>query len=168
MSERTGSVRTSGATSHGAGREGRNPNYRINREERYGKSMEYLTQDAKLFPSYAVLLIYSALVGYENDAFLPVERPLPGMGIHLTNFDSIPGGRELLDLLAFARMRSQEALATDESYKAFEGYANAGYPLLLQKLGIAEGEVLDDQRVVELTKHLYALSVPGGGGLSVS
>ncbi|WP_204573471.1 hypothetical protein [Collinsella intestinalis] len=125
--------------------------------------MEYLTQTVRLFPSYAVLMMFSAFTGYANDAFLPVERPLAGKGLHLSNFDSMPGGRALLDLFAFAHTKSQDALATDGAYEAFEGYANAGYPLLLQKLGIQEREQLSEQRVSGLIRRLYTFTYSSDG-----
>ena len=142
---------------------GRNPNYRIKRDERFADSMEYLTQEVRLFPSYAVLMMFAAFAGHANDVFLPVERPLAGKGLHLSNFDSMPGGRELLDLFAFVHTKSQDALATDAGYEAFEGYANAGYPLLLQKLGIQEGERLSERRVGELVLKLYTFAYSPDG-----
>lgn len=142
---------------------GHNPNYRILRDQKYEEPMRYLTQEVRLFSNYATLLIYSAFAGYENDAFEPVSHPLAGMGVHLSNFDGLPGGRELLSLFAFARSKRQDALANDEMYKAFEGYANAGFPILLKKLGIEEGKRLSEVRVDELARHLYTLMLQPGG-----
>ena len=163
MTEHGNEPRTSTSVSDAGESVGRNPNYRIKRDEKYAESMEYLTQVVRLFPSYAVLMMFAAFAGYANDAFLPVKRSLASRGLHLSNFDAMPGGRELLELFAFAHTKSQDALATDAAYGAFEGYANAGYPLLLKKLGIQEGERLSEQRVSELTRKLYTFTyLPDG------
>jgi dnd system-associated protein 4 len=110
--------------------------YRIKRNSIYEKEMDELRK-AKLFSSFRDILVLSAVIGYANNRFIPIEKPAQD-GVLMQFFSH--EDRNLMDLLAFIKTKDQKILHEAEKYHYFEGYANGGFPILLNLLCWVGGE----------------------------
>ncbi len=110
--------------------------YRIKRSKTHEQEMDELRK-AKIFSSYRDILVLSAVIGYVNNRFEPVEKPASD-GVLMQFFEN--EDRNLMDLLAFLHTKNQKILYESEKYQYFEGYANGGFPVLLKLLDWIGGE----------------------------
>ena len=114
--------------------------YRINRNLDQEDHMRYLWRDLKVFNSYSQILTVSALLGYANDAFVPIEKYAEP--VQIINFEERE--KEIINFLAYLREGNQSILQEKDKndpdrnkmYEAFEGYANGGFPILCKKIGV--------------------------------
>ena len=127
----------------------RNLNYRIRRSERYSQYYAKL-KSLRCFKDYAGVLMYSALFGFINSKSSDDGGWVgSGAGILMQFFSDID--KDIWDCLAYDKSKGKQSIITDEEgkekFRVFEEYANAGFPIMLRKLGIE-----DTNPNVEFTK----------------
>lgn len=129
--------------------------YRIKRSAAQEEQMRYLIQDLKIFQSYPQLLMVSAIIGYNNNAYTEIARTAEP--VQVTYF-SEPNEKVLdfMDFLAYAHTKEQGILSKTEKYAVFENYANGGFPILVEKLGVNFDERNRNNRL-EILKSYYTL-----------
>lgn len=116
-----------------------NNKYRIRRSESQQDMMQKLTSGNRVFNSYRDILVLSAVIGYCNGAYQPIEKSAEGVLMQFfseTDYD-------LMDLLAYAHAKEQAILKEDKKYEIFESYANGGFPILMNLLEINDETVID-------------------------
>lgn len=137
-----------------------NSKYRVKRSKQYEESMRAVSK-LKVFDGYPVLLMYSALLGYHNavlDRFSRESEP-----VQLQFFEN--SDLNIMDFLCFMHEEGKhnELLRDEdgnEKYMIFANYANAGYPILLKKLGISLQEtVFDNAREKDIANKLFEILV---------
>lgn len=119
-----------------------NEKYRIKRNKLHAERMKYLI-DNKIFASYSDILAISAIVGYNNERFKPIESQAQDP-VQLSFFTDKE--RRLILLLAYAHTKEQSILSkdNDKKYHIFESYANGGFPILWDHLGCDVNEEIID------------------------
>ena len=137
-----------------------NQRYRIKRNAKYEEQMRYLTQDLKIFQDYSSLLVVSAIIGFLNDTYVPIEKTATD-GVLMQFFSE--KHYDLMDLLAYSRVKEQSVLTAedDRKYTIFEAYANGGFPILVEKLGV---DFVDKSKNdhLEILRQYYTLLVSDG------
>jgi len=109
--------------------------------------------ESKIFSAYADILTMSAIVGYNNKQYLPIDKAASD-GVLMQFFTE--EDKDLMDMLAYSHSGKQSVLRDDEKYEIFENYANGGFPIMLNKLEIDNSEeVIDRKRV--LTQYFALL-----------
>ena len=128
------------------------PKYRIKRSAAQEKQMQYLTQssDMKIFQSYSQIIMASAIVGYLYDAYDPKFEPASD-GILMQFFTQ--RDYDVMDFLAYAHKKEQSILKTTDKYDIVSAYANGGFPILMEKLGINFDEPEKNNRLAILRKY---------------
>lgn len=112
--------------------------YRFRRNADHQESMQKLIQ-AGVFSQYADVLMISAILGYLNKQFVPINKVAQDR-VQITFFSE--QDKDFIDFIAFAHEKKQKILnGLDDTqkytkYSIFECYANGGFPILLDKLGI--------------------------------
>lgn len=88
-----------------------NPKYRIKRSADQHEMMQKLLSGNKVFNAYRDILVLSAVVGYTNNAFVPVTKAASDAVLmqFFTETDY-----DLMDLLAYAHAKEQAILKEDE------------------------------------------------------
>lgn len=112
------------------------PRYRVRRNAEHEEKMRYLTQELKVFSSYAQIIVISAIIGYNFHAYVPFEKGASDGGILPQFFTD--EDKDIINLIAYAHEKNQDILRGDplKMYKIFEFYANGGFPILISKLGV--------------------------------
>ena len=112
--------------------------YRIRRNADYQDLMLKLTNSG-VFSQYADILMISAILGYLNKQFVPINKVAQDR-VQITFFSE--QDKDFIDFIAFAHEKKQKILSGLEDsqkyskYTIFENYANGGFPILINKLGI--------------------------------
>lgn len=132
--------------------------YRIKRSASQEEQMRYLFQDLKIFQSYSQILMVSAIIGYNNNAYAEIERAASDP-VQITFFSE--KDKDYMDFLAYARTKDQAILSTSEKYEIFESYANGGFPILVDKLGINFDEPEKNDRLQILKEYYKLLLIEG-------
>ena len=132
--------------------------YRIKRNAAQEELMKYLFQDLKVFQSYSQILMISAIVGYNNKAFAKIEKSASDP-VQITFFTD--RDKDFMDFLAYAHTKDQSILSGNEKYEIFEAYANGGFPILVEKVGINVMERHKNDRL-EILKKYYLLLLTNG------
>ena len=109
-----------------------NDRYRIKRNAFHESSMKMLIE-SHIFSSYAHILCLASVFGYRNKAYSKIESQASD-GVLMQFFSE--DEKDLIDMIAYAHSKNQNILKTDQKYEIFESYANGGYPILIEKLGI--------------------------------
>lgn len=135
-----------------------NAKYRIKRNAAYEEHMRFMRDDIKLFSDYASMLMVSAIIGFNNHTYVPNFKPASD-GVQ-TQFFS-PKSIDIIDLIAYSHENKQSILSSDEKYKIFEGYANGGFPILIDKLGIDFTDPIKNDRLVLFEKYFGLLLTNG-------
>lgn len=117
-----------------------NPKVRIKRSADQQEMMQKLLSGFKVFDAYRDILVISAVIGYVNKAFKPIERQASD-GVLMQFFTE--NDYDLMDLLAYSHAKEQAILKSDEKYEIFSAYANGGFPILLELLDIDENTEID-------------------------
>lgn len=128
--------------------------YRFKRSKSQEPQMQYLVQDLRLFSSYSQILMISAITGFNNNVYSPVTSAASDT-VQMTTFED--KDRDFIDFIAFVHKKEQSVLNSDEKYAIFEGYANAGFPILVEKLGIDFVEKDKNDRLELMKKYLMLL-----------
>ena len=117
-----------------------NPKVRIKRSADQQEMMQKLLSGFKVFDAYRDILVISAVIGYVNKAYKPIERQASD-GVLMQFFTE--NDYDLMDLLAYSHAKEQTILKSDEKYEIFSAYANGGFPILLELLDIDEHTEID-------------------------
>lgn len=131
-----------------------NLNYRFKRSANQEERMRYLVHDLRLFRSYSQILMVSAVIGYNKGAYCPITASASDT-VQMTTFQE--KDRDVIDFIAFAYMKEQSILNSDEKYAIFEAFANGGFPILFDKLGIDFQNKEKNDRVALMKKYLSLL-----------
>jgi dnd system-associated protein 4 len=135
-----------------------NNQFRVKRSAIQQEMMKKLV-DAGVFEQYKDILMISAIIGYQNNQFIPIEKRASD-GVLMQFFS--PVDLDIIDLLAYSRAKEQSILYKDEKYDIFSAYANGGFPWLVDKLGISEDEKIDEETKRKLIKRYYKLLLSNG------
>lgn len=131
--------------------------YRIKRSSEQEEDMRYLVNELKLFKSLSQLLVVSAVIGYKNHKLIKIEKNAEPV---LMNSFS-PKSYDMMNFLAYATKKDQSVLRDDKQFEFFERYANGGFPILVDKLGINFIDKSKNNRNELLTRY-YSLLVSEG------
>ena len=135
--------------------------YRINRNIDQEDQMRYLIRDLRIFNSYSQILTISALIGYANNAFVSFSTSAePVLMQFFSNRE-----QEIMNLIAYAHVKNQSILQEkpkgdpdrNKMYQIFEAYANGGFPILCQKLGVDFADKSKNDRYSILLKYYSML-----------
>ena len=132
--------------------------YRIKRNSDQQEQMQYLIQDLKIFQSYSQILMLSAIIGYNQKLFVPIKTPASD-GVLMQFFTQ--RDYDIMDFIAYAHVKEQAILKKNEKYEIFESYANGGFDLLVNKLGIDFVDKKQNDRVTILNKLYMNLLMNG-------
>lgn len=128
--------------------------YRIKRSADYEDQMRYLVQDLKIFQSYSQVLVVSALVGYNSDAYVEITKQASDT-VLMNSFSQ--RSYDIMDFIAYARVKEQSILKKEEKYKIFESYANGGFPILVKALGVDFADRAKNDRLNILRNYYISL-----------
>ena len=125
--------------------------YRIKRNLEYDEKMKYISQELKIFDSYSQIIMLSAVIGYNNGLYVPIKNNAEGILMQFfTQRDY-----DIIDFIAYAHIKEQGILKDTKKYEILESYANGGFPLLIDKLGIDFDDKKQNDRI-SILKKLYA------------
>ncbi|WP_455539451.1 hypothetical protein [Terrisporobacter sp.] len=139
-----------------------NPKYRIKRSALQQEMMSKL-RDSKIFEDYRDILMISAITGYLNKQFIPIEKPASD-GVLMQFFNNTD--YDIMDLIAYAHAREQSILQKDEKYEIFSAYANGGFPLVLEVLNISEDDEINIRSRCDILTRYFSLLLTNGFELS--
>jgi dnd system-associated protein 4 len=133
--------------------------YRFARNAEYQDRMRKISDDSlKLFGGYKEIMMASAIIGFKNGIYKEIEN-IASDRVQLINFT--PRDLEIIDLIAYAHTKEQSILNKKEKYAIFENYANGGFPILYEKLGIDDDTTIDKREEL-LNKYYTILMDPKG------
>lgn len=135
-----------------------NIKYRIKRNAEQQAMMKKLN-DAKVLESYRDILMLSAIIAYNCGVYTEIKK-LASDRVQMVNFTE--SDYNFFDLLAFAHTKDTKILESDEKYDIFANYANAGFPILIDKLGIDENTNITPQVARKLMHSIYKLVLTNG------
>lgn len=135
--------------------------YRINRNLDQDEQMRYLWRELRVFNSYSQILTVSALIGYANDAYVPFTRNAES--VQISFFEERE--KEVMNFLAYMKEGNQSILQAkskddpdrNKMYRAFEYYANGGFPILCKKLGVDFVDKSKNDRLTILQNYYQML-----------
>lgn len=138
--------------------------FRIKRNAVQQDNMKQLI-DAKIFDSYKDILMVSAVIAFNSAIYIPIQKAASD-GVLMQFFSS--KDYDIIDLIAYAHRKEQGVITSDEKYEIFSSYANAGFPLLLEKLELKGKEEIsqDDARKAQI--RYYKLLLSNGFKIRVS
>ncbi len=135
--------------------------YRINRNLDQDEQMRYLWRELRVFNSYSQILTVSALIGYANDAYVPFTQNAEP--VQISFFEERE--KEVMNFLAYMKEGNQSILQAkskddpdrNKMYRAFEYYANGGFPILCKKLGVDFVDKSKNDRLTILQNYYQML-----------
>ncbi|MDP4085090.1 MAG: hypothetical protein Q8934_10820 [Bacillota bacterium] len=130
-----------------------NTKIRIKRNALQHEMMQKLTNGFKIFDSYRDILVLSAVIGYVNEKYVPIEKAASD-GVLMQFFTE--SDYDLMDLIAYAYKKEQSILKSDEKYEIFSAYANGGFPILLNSLQITSETTIDSTQQENILTKIYA------------
>lgn len=138
-----------------------NINYRVRRSASQQEAMKKLigTAQARLFEDYSSIIMVSAIIGYIENKYVPIEKPASDRV--LMQFFS-ERDFDIIDLIAYGRTKEQSIVQSDKKYEILENYANGGFPLLLDKLEIDLKEDFDTAAARKALIKYYMLLLSNG------
>ena len=134
-----------------------NEKYRVKRSAEFEDQMKYL-RDLGIFSDYASVLTVSAVIGYNNNLFVPVTKTASD-AVQIQFFN--PRCKDIMDLIAYAHEKKQSILSSDGKYSRFEAYANRGFPVLSEKLEFDFDEPSKNDRLKILENYFRLLLLNG-------
>ncbi len=132
--------------------------YRFARNANYQEKMRRLSDDLKLFSGYKDIMMPSAIIGFKNGLYKEIDN-VASDRVQLAFFSE--KDLEIIDLIAYAHTKDQKVLKSKEKYEIFECYANAGFPILYDKLEITSDTTIDKREEL-LNKYYLLLLDPKG------
>ncbi|MCQ2798795.1 MAG: hypothetical protein MJ220_02830 [Bacilli bacterium] len=130
---------------------------RIKRNSLQQEEMKMLV-DADLFAGYKDILMISAVIGYNARKYEPISK-VATEGVLMSFFNE--KDYDIIDLIAYSHKKEQMIVKSDEKYEIFSSYANAGFPILLEKLGIAGQTSLGEDEARKAQCKYYSLLLSG-------
>lgn len=106
--------------------------YRIKRNAEQEERMRYLVE-LGVFRGYAQIICASAILGYNKKIYVPIKTTASD-AVQIINFNEHE--QNLMDYIAFSHTQQQAILKDMAKYTIFESYANGGFDLLFDALGI--------------------------------
>lgn len=141
-----------------------NNTFRIKRNSNQQDAMKRLV-DAKIFDQYKDILMISAMIAFNSGSFSPIEKAASD-GVLMQFFSE--KDYDMIDLIAYAHKKEQNVITSDEKYEIFSSYANAGFPILLDKLELnGTGEISQDEARKAQIRY-YKLLLSNGFKVSMS
>lgn len=135
-----------------------NNQFRIKRSLAQQEAMQKLV-NAKIFNQYKDILMISAVIGYNEHRYIPIEKNAPD-GVLMQFFSQ--KDYDMIDLIAYAHTKRQNIVKDDEKYDIFANYANGGFPILMEKLELdMSAEILEEDTRKALIKY-YSLLLSNG------
>lgn len=135
-----------------------NNNFRIKRSASQQELMQKMIQ-AKIFSQYKDILMISAIIGYLNNRYLPIEK-VASDGVLMQFFND--KDYNIIDLIAYSRKKEQSIIKSDEKYDIFSSYANGGFPILVKKLGIDQNKEITSDDAKKIVIKYYTLLLTKG------
>jgi|GEM_PF-3410626 hypothetical protein len=135
-----------------------NNSFRIKRSASQQELMQKMIQ-AKIFSQYKDILMISAIIGYLNNRFIPIEKAASD-GVLMQFFNE--KDYNIIDLIAYARKKEQNIITSDEKYEIFSTYANGGFPILVKQLGINENQEINTDEAKKIIIKYYTLLLSKG------
>lgn len=145
---------------------GININYRIKRNSDQEELMRFLVNELKVFKSLSSVLVVSAIIGYNNSINYPFEKSAEPVLMQFFTEDNY----DIMNLLGYAFVKNQSIFKKTEDnkinnrqFEIFERYANAGFPILQDKLGLSKWKQNKDKlnRTTILRKYYELLCSNG-------
>ena len=115
--------------------------------------------NAKIFSQYKDVLMASAVIGYLNDRFIPIDK-VAADSVQVINFND--KDYNIMDLIAYSRKKEQSIIKSDEKYDIFSSYANGGFPILVKKLGIDQNKEITSDDAKKIVIKYYTLLLAKG------
>lgn len=141
-----------------------NINYRIKRNSEHETQMRYLVNELKVFKSLSSVLVVSAIIGYNNGINYPFEKSAEPVLMQFFTDDNY----DIMNLLAYAFQRDQSIFKkmdgnkpNNRQFEIFEKYANAGFPILVEKLGVNFNEKEKNDRRTIIRRY-YSMLMSNG------
>ncbi len=132
-----------------------NNKYRVKRNLQYHEKMQAL-QKIGLFGSYRDIIMISAIIGVKNDCYVPIDKTAEGILMQFFTENDY----DIIDIIAYKYKKEQSILKKDSKYDIFANFANGGFPILLEKLGIEfneKNEVVGYNREAVIKKYYKLL-----------
>jgi len=141
-----------------------NINYRIKRNADQEEQMRYLVNDLKVFKSLSSVLVVSAIIGYNNGINYPFEKSAEPVLMQFFTDDNY----DIMNLLGYAFQKDQSIFKkmdgnkpNNKQFEIFEKYANAGFPILIDKLGVDfNNKEKNDRRTI--IRRYYSMLMSNG------
>ena len=111
---------------------------RIKRNALHQDAMRKLFE-ANIFAGYKDILMISAVIGYNEKKYLPIEKAASD-GVLMSFFNE--KDYDIIDLIAYSYTKEQSIIKDDEKYEIFSSFANGGFEILLKKLNL--NDINDD------------------------
>ncbi len=135
-----------------------NNQFRIKRNAAQQEDMQKLVA-AKIFDGYKDILMVSAIIAYNVGSYIPIDKAA-GDGVLMQFFSE--KDYDIIDLIAYAHKKEQSIITTDEKYEIFSSYANAGFPILLDKLEITNIDDISQDEARKAQIRYYKLLLTNG------
>lgn len=135
-----------------------NNQLRIKRNALQQESMQKLVA-AKIFDGYKDILMISAVVAFNAGKFKKIEK-MASDGVLMSFFSE--KDYDIIDMIAYAHKKEQNIITSDEKYEIFSSYANAGYPILLEKLELDGVDEISQDEARKAQIRYYKLLLSNG------
>ena len=134
-----------------------NNTYRIRRSAAQQEDMQRLSE-ANIFDGYKDILMISAIIGYNFKQYKPIEK-VASDGVLMQFFTH--KDYDIMDIIAYAHTKEQSIIKRDEKYEIFSSYANGGFPILLNMLGIEDLSNISDDDAKRIKNKYYSMLLNG-------
>lgn len=133
-----------------------NSKVRIKRSADQQEMMQKLLSGNKIFDAYRDILVISAVIGFVNGKYTPIEKQASD-GVLMQFFTETD--YDLMDIIAFSHSREQAILKSDEKYEIFSAYANGGFPILLDLIGVDATTEIDESKQEAILVKLTSIII---------
>lgn len=132
--------------------------YRIKRSAFQQEKMQKIIR-ANIFESYKDILMISAVIGYNEQRYIPIEKAASD-GVLMSFFTQ--KDYDIIDLIAYSYKKEQTIIKDDKKYEIFESFANGGFPILIEKLGLSfENEEISKDEARKAQSKYYSMLLSG-------
>lgn len=134
-----------------------NNTLRIKRSHSQQNKMSQLTK-AGVFTAYKDILMISAIIGYNEKKYVPITKAASD-SILMSFFNE--KDYDIIDLIAYSHKKEQSVIKSDDKYEIFSSYANGGFPILLEKLHLADADEISEDDARNVQERYYSLLLSG-------
>lgn len=134
-----------------------NNTLRIKRSHSQQNKMSQLTK-AGVFTAYKDILMISAIIGYNEKRYVPITKAASD-SILMSFFNE--KDYDIIDLIAYSHKKEQSVIKSDDKYEIFSSYANGGFPILLEKLHLADVDEISEDDARNAQQRYYSLLLSG-------